>query len=384
MDWFTRKKDDPQKWIAQLNDPSKRAQAAQELLRFGPAAVDDLVEALAGRDAGLSESARILLLRMGPAAVPRLSQLLGSTHPATRQWIADLLGDIRHPGAVPALTEAARGEYFTVRARAASTLAKIGDASAVPTLAALLADPEPTVRIAAALAVGVFRAPASIVPLSDLLLEDREIEVRQAAAQALAETRLPEAIPYFIESMADSFWWYERENAAQVMLDALTKFGADAVMPLTDALRHNEATVRRSAAIVLGRIGDARAVEALGMTLYDLHDEVGRAAAESLAGFGAAAFEVLAEATRHPETGVRLRAVPALTRIRDPRVLPLLAAMLRDQDRFVQKQVVQSLGELRDPRAVAALEPLADDRSDRELSMLAREALKKLTSASAS
>ncbi|RJP51450.1 MAG: HEAT repeat domain-containing protein [Anaerolineaceae bacterium] len=379
MDWITGKRDDSKKLVAQLGDPSRRAAAASELIRQGSAAVDALTDALASKDASMQTLAAQILVKMGTTAVPRLSQLLGTAHPATQQLLTDILGEIRHRSALPALTEAARREYFTVRARAASAMARIGDSSAVPTLIALLADDEPTVRIAAALAVGAFHEPSSIIRLSDVLLEDREIEVRQAAAEGLAATRLKEAIPYFIEAMADSFWWYERENAAEPLLAALTKFGADAVEPLVGALTHYEATVRRSAAVVLGRIGDTRAVEALGMTLYDMHDEVGHAAAESLAGFGAPALGVLSEALNHPEAGIRLRAVSALTRIRDPRVLPLLAEMLHDHDRLVLKQVIQSLGELRDPRAVAALTPIADNRADRELSMLAREAMRQLS-----
>jgi HEAT repeat protein len=178
--------------------------------------------------------------------------------------------------------------------------------------------------------------------------------------------------------MADSFWWYERENAALPLLDALAKFGPDAVEPLVDALTHTEGTVRRSAAIVLGRIGDTRAVEPLGMALYDMHDEVGHAAAEALAGFGTAALEVLSEALQHPEAGIRLHALSALSRIQDARVLPLISQMLKDPDRHVLKQVIQSLGELRDPRALAILTAIADDRGDRELSMLARDAIKQL------
>lgn len=380
MDWLTGKKDESKKWIAQLSDPAKRAAAANEILRLGPAAVDGLVDTLAGKDANLRTLAAQLLIKIGATGIPRLTQILASAHPATRQLVADILGEIRHPNAVPALIEAARGEYFTVRASVAPALAKIGDSKAVPVLIALLADNEPTVRIAAALAVGTFRDPDSLIRLSDLLLEDREIEVRQAAAQALAATLLPEAVPYFIEAMADSFWWYERENAAVPLLEALTKFGADAVEPLIGALTHYEGTVRRSAAVVLGRIGDTRAVEPLGMTLYDMHDEVGHAAAQSLACFGAAALGVLGEALQHPEAGIRLHAVWALTRIKDARVLPLLAEMLKDPDRHVLKQVIHSLGELRDPRALPVLTRIADDRSDRELSMLAREAIKMLQS----
>jgi HEAT repeat protein len=379
MDWITGKRDDSKKWIAQLGDPAKRAAAANELLRLGAAAVDGLVETLESRDTGLQMMAAQLLVRIGATGIPRLTQTLSSAHPATRQLVADILGEIRHPSSAPALTEAARGEFFTVRARAATALAKIGDAKAIPALITLLADSEPTVRIAAALAVGLFRDKSSIIPLSDLLLEDREIEVRQAAAQGLASTRVPEAVPYFIEAMADSFWWYERENAAQPLLNALAEFGTDAVEPLIDALTHYEGTVRRSAAAVLGRIGDRRAIEPLGVALYDMHDEVGRTASESLAGFGAASIGILGEALKHPEAGIRLRALSALSRIRDARVLPLLAGMLNDPDRYVQKRVIQSLGESGDPRALALLTPIADDRGNRELSMLAREAMKLLS-----
>jgi HEAT repeat protein len=309
VDWITGKRDDTKKFITQLGDPVRHGAAASELLRIGPAAVDGLIEAMGGRDLNLRIPAAQLLVKMGTTAIPRLSQLLASAHPETRQLAADVLGEIRHRGALPALTEAARGQFFTVRARAASALGKIGDVQAVPILITLLSDNEPTVRIAAALALGSFRDKTSLVRLSDLLLEDREIEVRQAAAQGLADTRLPQAIPYFIEAMADSFWWYERENAAVPLLDSIEQFGAEAVEPLIGALTHYEGTVRRSAAHVLGRIRDTRAVEALGMTLYDMHDEVGHAAAESLAGFGAAALGVLAEALKHPEAGIRLHAI---------------------------------------------------------------------------
>ncbi len=378
MDWITGKKDDSKKWIAQLGDPAKRAQAANEILRLGPAAVDGLLDALAGKDSNLRTMSAQLLIKLGTTAIPRLSQSLATAHPETRQLVADILGEIRHPSALPALTEAAHGQFFTVRARAASALARIGDAQSVPVLIELLGDQEPTVRIAAALAVGKFRDARCLIRLSDLLLEDTEIEVRQAAAQGLAESRLPQAVPYLIEALGDSFWWYERENASGPLLDSIEKFGAEAVEPLIGALANYEGTVRKNAAILLGRIHDTRAVEALGMTLYDMHYEVGRAAAESLAGFGAAALEVLAEALKHPEAGIRMHALFALSRIKDARVLPLIAEALKDHDRLVQKQAIQSFADLGDPRALAILEPIADDRGDRELSMLAREAVKAL------
>lgn len=376
MDWLIGKKDDSKKWIAQLNDPAKRAQAANELIRLGPAAVDGLMEAVIGKDASLATMSAQILVKMGATAVPRLSEILASAHPATRQRVADILGEIRSPASLPALTSAAHGEFFTVRARAASALAKIGDPRSVPLLIELLGDKELTVRQAAALAVGKFKDPRCLIRLSDVLLEDTELEVRQAAAQGLAESRLVESVPYLLDAMDDSFWWYGRDGAAKPLLDAILSFGAEAVLPLCDYLRHSEGNVRRQAAILLGQIGDERAIEPLGMALYDVHIEVGEAAAQALARYGAPALEFLEEATRAIEAPIRLHALTGLSLIKDDRALPLIANLIRDHDRQAQRQAVQALGRTGNRNALPLLAAIADDRSDRELSMLARETMR--------
>ncbi|MBV6395136.1 MAG: hypothetical protein HFACDABA_00707 [Anaerolineales bacterium] len=379
MDWLIGKKDESKKWIAQLSDPSKRAQAAQELIRLGPAAVDGLMEAVVGRDANLATMSAQMLVKLGTTAIPRLSELLASAHPETRQRVADILGETRLPGALPPLTQAARGQFFTVRARAASALAKIGDPQAVPALIELLGDKEPTVRQAAALAVGTFKDPRCLIRLSDVLLEDPQLEVRQAAAQGLAQSRLAQSVPYLLDAMDDSFWWYGREGAAKPLLDAILSFGAEAVLPLCEYLRHTEGNVRRQAAILLGQIGDVRAIEPLGMALYDVHIEVGEAAAQALAGYGESALEVFEEATRAVESPIRLHALTGLSRIQGDRALALIANLIHDSDRQVQRRAIQALGATGNPNALPILEPIAADRGDRELSMLAREAMSQLS-----
>lgn len=378
MDWITGKRDDSKKLAAQLGDPSKRAAAANELLRQGSAAVDALVEALFSQDVAVRAAAAQVLVKIGPTAVPRLSQLLGTAHPETRQRVADILGEIRHPSALPALTAAARGEFFTVRARAAVALAKIGDPQSLPLLIELLKDKEKIVRQAAAFAVVKYKDPRWLVPLSDVLFEDQEIEVRQVVASAMAESKSHAVIPYLIEAMQDSFWWYERENAIAPLLEAVASFGADAVEPLIEALRSLEATVRRNASFVLGLIRDPRAIEPLGMALYDFHVDVGEAAGQALGRYGAASLEILDEATHASEASIRIHALTALGLIKDQRAIQLLANGLRDPDREVQKHAIHALMDSRDPLALNILQPIAADRNDRELSMLAREALETL------
>jgi HEAT repeat protein len=289
-----------------------------------------------------------------------------------------VLGKAQDRSAVPALLDALHGRYFTVRAAAASALGQIGDAQAVDSLAGALKDGEAQVRSSAAMALASYNRPSTFDDIADLLLDDPEIEVRQAAARALGGTANPAALPHLMEALHDSFWWYERENAAVDLLNAIESMGSTAVPSLIGALQENEGTLRRFGANLLGRLRDARAVEPLGMTLYDLHHDVGNAAAEALGWFGAAALDVLAEALKHPEAGIRQHGIHGLSRIRDDRVLPLLTNMLRDPERGVRKGALQAVIELRDRRALPALEGFAADRSDRELSAMAKQALLEL------
>ena len=262
-----------------------------------------------------------------------------------------------------------------MRARAALALGNYSDASVIPSLLPLLKDKDDEVRSAACIAIAKFRDSSTFDDIANLLLDDLKIEVRQSAARALGETRHTAALPYLLEALHDSFWWYEREQAARDLLAAIQKMGQTTVDPLIEALSDREGTVRKFAASLLGELGDARAIEPLGMALYDLHHEVGEAAAESLARFGGASFEVLKEALAHPEAGIREHAVAALGKIQDARVAPALIELLRDPDRIVQKQTILALSRLQDSRAESALKEIANDRSDREFSTLAKQLL---------
>jgi HEAT repeat protein len=277
--------------------------------------------------------------------------------------------------AAPALMDALRGEFYTVRARAATALANIGDLEFIEVLLPALTDREAEVRIAAVLALGKYRESSTFDAMSNLLLDDPIIEVRQAAARALGNTKHPDAVFFLMQALRDGFWWYEREQAAIDLLKAIEMIGVPAVDPLIEALGDREGTVRKFAALVLGKIGDVRAIEELGMTLYDLHHDVSLAAAEALAKFGAPAVKVLGDAMRHPEPAVRLHAVMGLGRIRDARVAPILIETLHDPERTVQRAAIQALGQIHDETAESALKVIAMNRNDREFSMLAKQLL---------
>lgn len=378
MDWFTNpKQGEAKKLIPLLADAGKREGASRELIRLGADAVPVLIDALQTSDPGLLAVYQQILARI-PSASPELTRSLRSAHPLIRGRVAEAIGMSGDGNAIPVLLEALRGEYFTVRARAAIALGNIGDARVLPELLPLLKDREDEVRIAACAAIGRFRDPATFDELANVALDDSIIEVRQAAVKALGGSRHPAALPFLMEALRDSFWWFEREQAVGDLLAAIENMGGAAVEPLIEALGDREGTVRRFAAMILGRLRDLRALEELGMALYDLHHEVSQAAAEALAQFGAPAVDVLTAALSHPEAGVRENAIHGLGLIQDDRVVPLLIEMLQDPDRTAKIQAIQSLGSRSDTRAIPALRELASNRADRELAALAKATIEKI------
>jgi len=382
MNWLTGGRfaqGEAKRLITQLTDSTKRDIAAKELIKLGADGVSPLIDALQTHDLSLLLYYQQILARIS-SATPMLTKTLATAHPIVRGRVAEIFGISKDRSAIPALLDALKGEYFTVRSRAALTLGNIGDASVIPFLLPLLKDKEDEVRSAACIAIAKFRDPSAFDDIANLLLDDLKIEVRQSAARALGETHHTAALPYLLEALHDSSWWYEREQAAGDLLAAIQKMGQPAVDPLIEALNDREGTVRKFAASLLGELGDARAIEPLGMTIYDLHHEVGEAAAESLARFGGASFEVLNEALAHPEAGIREHAVVALGKIQDARVTPALIEMLRDPEALIQKAAIHALAGQRDPRAVAALKEIAANRTDRVLSALAKDLLLKKSS----
>jgi len=363
--------------IAQLSDSTKRDTAARELIKLGADSVPLLVDALQTHDPNLILTIQHILARI-PSATPALMKILATAHPIVRGRVAEIFGISKDTSAIPALLDALKGEYFTVRSRAALALGNIGDARAIPALLPLLKDAEAEVRSAACVAIARFCDPTTFDDITTILLDDPIIEVRQSAARALGETKHPAALPFLMEALRDSSWWFEREQAAADLLNAIKNMGAVAFELLIEALGDREGTVRRYAANVLGEMGDPRAIEELGMTLYDLHMEVGKAAAEALAKFGAPAVDIFIEALNHPEAAVRENAAAALSKIQDRRVVPLLLELLRDPARDVQKRALQSLAELRDPRSLPTLQEIVSNRADREFSMLAKQIIESM------
>ena len=146
-----------------------------------------------------------------------------------------------------------------------------------------------------------------------------------------------------------------RKNAAL----ALGIIGdAGAVEALEEALKDDGVYVRGAAVEALGRIGDSKEVVALVDILKGGHEYVREAAAEALGRIGdAGAVGALKDALKDEEevVVVRKNAARALGAIGDSRAVEALEEALKDEDASVRRSVAVALGRISDARAVGAL-----------------------------
>jgi len=190
-----------------------------------------------------------------------------------------------------------------------------------------------------------------------------------------------------IESLTDD----DRNTRAEA-INNLVKLGPDAVRPMINVLKSETEDLRREAVVVLGRIKDALAVDALIAALQDKDPIVGYRAAgalkeikdaravdaliaalkngDSIVSYGAAdalgaignprAVEPLIAALKDANLLLRMQASAALVQLGPAAVDSLLAA-LNSQDDDVRREAAETLGNIKDARAINPLTALLKD-----------------------
>jgi HEAT repeat protein len=269
-----------------------------------------------------------------------------------RLGAALLLGSTKAKDAAPALIEALRDKSFAVRAVAASALGDIGDASAVDALSAAGKDVSPIVRELAAEALD---------EISET--HGRGELLRKAIAP---DVPAPKDIP--VDELAEALRTgngLQRREAVELLA-----WSRDPRAPelLATALKDELTPVRLAAVDQLRGVKEPRARELLLKAVKDTDPSVRFRAADALLDFEPTAemLDAYAELLKDEEPTVRLSAVEALGRIREPRSVELLAARLRDEDESdsARESIVNALGELNATNAVPALLELLKDSSD--------------------
>ncbi len=321
--------------------------------------------------------------RGGPETLPLLARLLGDAEvdiregavegvigvfvkpPAKRSVgnAADAFEAARfwvQPWSVPpelpvALVKALADDWPSVRRDSAYAVGivltpPISDAAAFELIASL-SDRDPSVRIAAARALGRLQVEDAGVPLVGRV-NDEDLDVRIASILALGDLRYERAVP----ALTDQFAFYVRGVAGRAAIGALGAIGSPSSIPLFEAQATSGYPAHRKAAYEgVARSGQAGpAVPRIEAAMASEKDSrVLNAMAFALASAGRDGINRLLDALG----GDRDRADDALeylVELGQPHVVPI-AARLSDPNPIVREQIAVALGFIGGPEAAAAL-----------------------------
>jgi HEAT repeat protein len=148
----------------------------------------------------------------------------------------------------------------------------------------------------------------------------------------------------------------EEAGARRAAAKELRKLGTAAVEPLIAALKTNDDALRGAAARLLGRIGDTRAIEPLLDVALGFESKPLRADADkALLAIGEPALKPIIEGLKRPGVNALASAADLLGRIGDPRAIKPLAAALHYAPDYRRSYVVKALGQLGGEEASVAL-----------------------------
>jgi HEAT repeat protein len=328
------------------------------------------------------QALRALRERGGPETLPLLARLVGDPEAGIREdAIATVMviylhpHDIRsidngaaafeaarfhdQPWAVPpelatALVKALADTELSVRRDAAYAVGivlppPVTSAVAFELLASL-SDPEPSVRVAAARALGRLGVKDAGVPLIGRI-NDEDLDVRLASMRAVGDLREAQALT----ALTDQFAFYARGVAGRTAISALAAIGHRSTIPLFEAqTASGNAAHRRAAYEGLARSGSAAAAAPrIEAALASEKDErVAVAMAFALASAGREGVNRVLDALTDRDRSDE--ALAYLVELGQPQV-QAIAARLTDPNPFVRGQIATALGFIGGTEAVAAL-----------------------------
>lgn len=166
-------------------------------------------------------------------------------------------------------------------------------------------------------------------------LDDDACEAEAIALGQNGKAGLQELIQLLDHHNADLRFWAVRGLWANSSPEAVTM--------LIKTLADDEEMVRSGAALALGEMKAEGAVKALADLLIADPSASGNHAADALAKIGPPSAQVLIEAMKHEEARVRRRAAKALIPVESKEAIPVLFEALEDESYMVRHYAEEAL-----------------------------------------
>ncbi len=251
---------------------------------------------------------------------------------------------------ITSLTEILKTGQVNDRIQAIDRLSQLGELKASePLLAALATDPEISVRVKAAEALGRIKERRAVESLLRVATA-REREIRLAAITSLGEIRDHQAADALFLSVADP-----DAEVKRVALDSLAKLGISVERLKEDMANPNWQT-KVAALETMGKLGDRKATP---VAIAALRDNDFRVRVEAARVLGllkdTASVEPLLRSLNDSSAEVRMQTASTLGYVSDSRSLPALTGLLTDKDNRVSIAAAEALARMADPRATQVL-----------------------------
>ena len=350
---------------ARFESTSIDKEAIKLLVKLGQPAVDPLIHALNDKHSGVRKNAAEALGEIGDtrAIDPLMTTLLEDDDGTVRKCAAEALGRIGDSRSLKALTIALRDRKSKVQESAGEAVQVIINnlktKHELTTLHVSLKSRETVVRRMASKALSELKDPLSVDSLIEAL-NDNDSQVQRNVVGALKGIGKPAVVPL------SAFLRDDNPALCLEVIKLLGEIGDNtAVGYLVGVVKHFRSwRLRCEAAGALGKIRDPRIVGSLIEALNDRNLCVREAAAKSLKEVGKPAVEPLVESLRDENYDVCSRSIVLLGEIGDSRAVEPLVGVLKNFELWALRfEAARSLGMIRDPRAIG---PLTDALSDKD------------------
>lgn len=336
--------------------------AQQALEKFGPEAVDPLIEALKDESPTVRRVAAECLGKAGSKkSTKALTVMLDDLERECRRAASMALKDLGDPAGAPTLVTQLKSEDVSARADAALALGSMGS-TALPELVSALGDEKHSVRLNAVRSLGQIGDPVALNQLAEYLTKQRPTSGDCVqAVHSIQSIGGPQAMDTLGRLLRD-------QVCISRVLPALDAFGPPAVHILFQAMESLDAAYHGQIIKTLGNIGDPRSANLVAGFLKDENKNfrlLAASALEKIADFRTAGALILS--LDDSDTNVRIAAIKALGAIRSQdAVEPLLNLFQRSrypwptsaEERRLFGAAAKALGNIGDPRAVDALKTI--------------------------
>jgi len=331
--------------------------------------IDELIKLLYLEDnAGARNTAIEALVSIGTKAVSPLMEAFRTDNHDVRKFIIDVLGVIGGKEVIPLFLDAIRDEDENVRASAVEFLGKFRESSVIDALIEILRGDDVWIAYPAVDALGRI-GDRRVIPVLREALHKRPLT--EPALRALAAFSDPDTLNDVVPLLLD-----RRRSIQEETLRTLETFyrngvpgeaisekikehlGADTFDLILRYTGHEDISVRRAAAIILGLLRDPGAAEPLLEITED--EELRDVAVRALVFLGKDNRGIFLDLLERAAPERRGTVVKVMADIADPSYRETFIRLLQDRDGHVIVHAVRGLGAIGDGKSVEALKGIMD------------------------